>query len=93
MIVYSTLSSDAKITPEMKAEIEEAKKHPITYDEDCPELSEEQIKQFECMVRMRNRIIQNVIDIIDELTESDNRIDAKALKEHIKSIHGNSIKK
>jgi hypothetical protein len=93
MIVYSTLSSDAKITPEMKAEIEEAKKHPITYDEDCPELSEEQIKQFECMVRMRNRIIQNVIGIIDELTESDNQIDAKVLKEHIKSIYGNPIEK
>jgi hypothetical protein len=60
MIVTKTLPADAKITPEMKAEIEEAKKYPITFDEDCPELSEAQIKQFECMLRMKNRLIENM---------------------------------
>jgi hypothetical protein len=57
MIITSTLTPDAKITPEMKKEIEEAKKMPITFDEDCPELTENQLKQFECMLRMRNRLI------------------------------------
>jgi hypothetical protein len=57
MIITSTLPPDAKITPEMKKEIEEAKKMPITFDEDCPELTENQLKQFECMLRMRNRLL------------------------------------
>jgi hypothetical protein len=51
------LTPDAKITPEMKKEIEEAKKMPITFDDDCPELTESQLKQFECMLRMRNRLL------------------------------------
>jgi hypothetical protein len=59
MLITSTLSPDAKITPEMKKEIEEAKKMPITFDEDCPELTENQLKQFECMLKMRNRLISN----------------------------------
>jgi hypothetical protein len=50
----------------MKAEIEEAKKYPITFDEDCPELSEAQIKQFECMLRMKNRLIENMKKQRDE---------------------------
>jgi hypothetical protein len=57
MIITSTLTPDAKITPEMKKEIEEAKKMPITFDDDCPELTESQLKQFECMLRMRNRLL------------------------------------
>jgi hypothetical protein len=57
MLITSTLAPDAKITAEMKREIEEAKKMPITFDEDCPELTENQLKQFECMLRMRNRLL------------------------------------
>jgi hypothetical protein len=57
MIITTTLSPDEKPTEEMLKELEEAKKMPITYDEDCPELSPTQLKQFECMVRMRNRLL------------------------------------
>jgi hypothetical protein len=57
MIITTTLSPNEKPTEEMLKEIEDAKKMPITYDEDCPELSPAQLKQFECMVRMRNRLL------------------------------------
>jgi hypothetical protein len=57
MIITTTLSPNDKPTEEMLKEIEEAKKMPITYDEDCPELSPAQLKQLECMVRMRNRLL------------------------------------
>jgi hypothetical protein len=60
MIITTTLSPDAEITAQMKQEIEEAKKIPITFDEDCPELTEKQLKQYECMLRMRNRLISNL---------------------------------
>jgi hypothetical protein len=45
----------------MLKEIEEAKKRPITYDEDCPELSPAQLKQLKCMVRMRNRLVNGIM--------------------------------
>jgi len=45
MTVYYKLP-DTPLTPEQIAEIEEAAKHPIVFDEDCPEMTEEQLKQF-----------------------------------------------
>jgi hypothetical protein len=59
MIITSSLSSDEKITSEMKKETEEAKKMPITFDEDCPELTPAMEEQFKCAVRMRNRLLNN----------------------------------
>lgn len=46
MIVTYTLKRGQKPTPEQIAEIREAAKHPITFDEDCPEMTAEQLKQF-----------------------------------------------
>ncbi|MBQ8940390.1 MAG: BrnA antitoxin family protein [Firmicutes bacterium] len=40
-------------TPEQIAMIEKAKQMPITYDEDCPELTEEQLKQFRRVSEIR----------------------------------------
>jgi hypothetical protein len=57
MIITTTLSPNEEITAEMVKEIEEAKKLPVTFDEDCPELTKDQLKQFECMLRMRNRLL------------------------------------
>ena len=34
------------MTKEQIAEIEEAKRHPLVFDEDCPPQTEEQLKQF-----------------------------------------------
>jgi hypothetical protein len=35
------------LTPEQLAEIREAEKHPIVFDEDCPELTDEQLAEFQ----------------------------------------------
>jgi hypothetical protein len=37
--------------------LEEAKKYPITFDEDSPEMTPEMEKQFRVAVRMRNRLL------------------------------------
>ena len=46
MIVKKTLLPGTRPTPEQIARIKEAAKYPIVYDEDCPEMTEEQLKQF-----------------------------------------------
>ena len=46
MIVRYSITKDQKPTPEQIARIQEAAKRPIVYDEDCPEMTEEQLKQF-----------------------------------------------
>jgi hypothetical protein len=55
MIRTYTIEPDQKITEEQIREIEEAKKSPITFDEDCPELSPAMMKAFKCAVRQRDR--------------------------------------
>jgi hypothetical protein len=57
MIVTASLSKDEKLTDEEKKMIEEAKKHPITFDEDSPEMTPDMEKQFKVAVRMRNRLL------------------------------------
>lgn len=42
-------------TDEMLQEVEEAKNHPITFDEDCQELSPAMRKAFRSAVVRRNR--------------------------------------
>ncbi len=48
-------SPNQKLTEAQLLEIEEAKKHPIVFDEDCEELSPAMIKAFKCAVLQRNR--------------------------------------
>ena len=50
-----TIKEGQKPTPEQLKELEEAKKHPIEFDEDCPELSPAMMKAFRCAVVQRNR--------------------------------------
>jgi hypothetical protein len=59
MIITATLSKDDTLTEEQRQMIQEAKKLPITYDDDCPEMTPEMEKQFRCAVRMRNRLIEH----------------------------------
>ena len=40
---------------EQLKEVEEAKKYPIVFDEDCEELSPAMIKAFKCATVQRNR--------------------------------------
>ena len=46
MIKIYTLNPGDKPTKEQIKEVEEAKKHPIVFDEDCPELSPALIKAY-----------------------------------------------
>ena len=46
-----------KPTEEQIRAIKEAKKHPITFDKDCEELSPAMQKAFRCAVIQRNRRI------------------------------------
>ena len=46
MIITRKRTHGAKPTPEQIAMIEAAKRLPVTFDEDCPEMTEEQLRQF-----------------------------------------------
>lgn len=50
-----TIEPGQKPTPEQLKEVEEAKKHPIVFDEDCEELSPAMMKAFRCAAIQRNR--------------------------------------
>ena len=43
------------LTEEQRDEIKEAKRHPITFDDDCQELSPTMMKMLRVAVRQRNR--------------------------------------
>ena len=46
-LVRHTHTVGSGLTPEQVARIKEAEKYPIVYDEDCPELTDEQLAQFQ----------------------------------------------
>ena len=46
MIKTFTIEKGQIPTPEQLKEVEEAKKYPIIFDEDCPEVSPAMIKEF-----------------------------------------------
>lgn len=50
-----TISKDQKPTNEQLKEVEEAKKYPIVFDEDCEELSPSMMKAFKSAVVQRNK--------------------------------------
>lgn len=55
MIRTLTIESGQRPTEEQLKEVEEAKKHPIVFDEDCQELSPAMMKAFKSAVVQRNR--------------------------------------
>lgn len=52
MVTYE-LKPGTKPTPEQIAEIEAAAKMPIVYDDDCPEFTDEQYKEFAIIARQQ----------------------------------------
>ena len=50
-----TIDKGQKPTEEQLQEVVEAKKYPIEFDEDCPELSPAMYKAFRSAVVQRNR--------------------------------------
>ena len=55
MIKTLTIEKGQKLTEEQLKQIEEAKKSPIVFDEDCEELSPAMMKAFKRAVVQRNR--------------------------------------
>ena len=55
MMVTYTLHRGQKPTPEQIAQIREAQKYPIEYDEDCPDLTPETYAAFKRAAVERNR--------------------------------------
>lgn len=49
-------SLPAKLTPEETAELEAAEKMPITFDDDCPEMTDDMLRQFHKMDTVPVRI-------------------------------------
>lgn len=49
-------SLPAELTPEEMAELEAAEKIPVTFDDDCPEMTSEMLKQFHRMDKVTIRI-------------------------------------
>lgn len=46
MVVTYSITEDQKPTAEQIERIREAAKRPVVFDEDCPEMTEEQLRQF-----------------------------------------------
>ena len=46
-LVRHTHTAGCGLTPEQLAEIKEAEKYPIVFDKDCPELTDEQLAEFQ----------------------------------------------
>ena len=46
MIVTYNLNPNTPLTPEQIKRLDALKDRPIVYDEDCPEMTDEQLKQF-----------------------------------------------
>lgn len=61
MIKTLTIEPGQKLTSEQLKEIEEAKKHPIVFDEDCEELSPAMMKAFKSAAIQRNRRKKSII--------------------------------
>ncbi len=47
------LNEETKLTTEQMKEVEDAKKSPILYDEDSPELSDEELNRFVRVSKIR----------------------------------------
>ena len=46
MIVRYSYDPNTPLTPEQIARLDALKDRPIVFDEDCPEMTEEQLRQF-----------------------------------------------
>lgn len=59
MLVTRVINVNAPLTPEQKAEIEALRQmtdDDIVYDEDCPKLTDEELKQFKRVNPRRKKV-------------------------------------
>lgn len=59
MMVYEELNFNDKLTENQIKELRELENAPVVPDEDCPELTDEQLAKFAAAARERNRKMQN----------------------------------
>ncbi|MBQ7918539.1 MAG: BrnA antitoxin family protein [Lachnospiraceae bacterium] len=59
--VYYELDGKRKLTWKEKKEIKEAAKRPIVFDEDCPELTDEQLEEFQRVAQERRKARQKQV--------------------------------
>lgn len=55
-MITAALSKNEELTEEERKMLDEAKKYPITFDEDSPELTPEMEKAFRLAAKTRNRL-------------------------------------
>ncbi len=55
MIKTYIIEDGQKPTQEQLKEVENARKNPVVFDEDCPELSPAMVKAFKSAIIQRNR--------------------------------------
>lgn len=58
-IVTSVLYGNEKPTKEQIEEVRQAAKKPIVYDEDCPPLTKEQLKEFARIAKEQRKLQKN----------------------------------
>ncbi len=64
MIRTYILKKGQKPTEEMLRQVAEAAKRPITFDEDCPELTDDQIAEFKMLMRQqKSRRLKRVVSL------------------------------
>ena len=56
IMITAALPNDENLTDEDRKMLEEARKNPITFDEDSPELTPEMEKAFRMAAKTRNRL-------------------------------------
>lgn len=59
MMVYEELNFNDKLTENQIKELRELENAPVVPDEDCPELTDEQLAKFAAAARERNQKMQN----------------------------------
>ena len=54
---YLDLNKSMELTEKEIAELDEAARHPITYDEECPPMTEEQVQNAIKYIRERQKFV------------------------------------
>ncbi len=54
-IVQKIIYEGQRLTPEQISEIDAAAKRPLTFDEDCPALSPDQLRKFSALAELQRK--------------------------------------
>ena len=72
-------SLPAELTPEEIAELDALEKMPIAFDEDCPEMTKDMLKQFHKMDKVSIRISPNNMKKVKSLGKDYSKILSRLL--------------